>query len=346
MPLRSSTSERSGARWLLLIHQIPPKPDYLRVKIGRRLQAVGAMAIKNSVYALPPTSECLEDFQWIVREIEEGGGDAFISEASLVGEGLTDDDVRARFDAARNEDYRIMLDDARALLASVRRASGGSKQGAPSKAPARTPTRSRRNGVSFEHELAKLRRRHETVSRIDFFEASDGAPVAALLSEIESAIRQRRAEARPQSSPSRIEGATWVTRHDVHVDRIASGWLIRRFIDPRPRFRFVDPKRYAHQPRELRFDMFEAEFTHVGEACTFETLCTTFLAGDPALREIGEIVHDVDCKDGKFRRDESPGLARMIEGIAALCERDEDRLERGRALFDDLYAAFGGGKAE
>src|SRR5215467_12416601 len=99
----------TATRWLLLIHQIPPKPDYLRVKIGRRLQAVGAMAIKNSVYALPPTAECLEDFQWIVREIEEGGGDAFISEASLVGEGLTDNDVRTRFDAARNEDYGEIL---------------------------------------------------------------------------------------------------------------------------------------------------------------------------------------------------------------------------------------------
>jgi len=123
-------SDRSGARWLLLIHQIPPKPDYLRVKISRRLQAVGAMAIKNSVYALPPTADCLEDFQWIVREIEEGGGDAFISEASLIGEGLTDADVRARFDAARNEDYRDMLGDARALLASARRSSSSNKQGA------------------------------------------------------------------------------------------------------------------------------------------------------------------------------------------------------------------------
>src|SRR5438270_3615803 len=103
-----SASVEAG-RWLLLIHQIPPKPDYLRVKIGRRLQRVGAVAIKNSVYALPARPESYEDFQWIVREIEEGGGDAFVSEASLVGEGLTDDAVRARFDAARNEEYRAIV---------------------------------------------------------------------------------------------------------------------------------------------------------------------------------------------------------------------------------------------
>src|SRR5437667_7558387 len=111
----------SGARWLLLIHQIPPKPDYLRVKIGRRLQRVGAVAIKNSVYVLPPRPESHEDFQWIVREIEEGGGDAFVSEASLVGKGLTDAAIRARFDAARNEEYRAIQTDARAVLKAARR---------------------------------------------------------------------------------------------------------------------------------------------------------------------------------------------------------------------------------
>src|SRR5215472_13234582 len=105
--------------WLFLIHQIPPKPDYLRVKIGRRLQRVGAVAIKNSVYVLPPTAEAREDFQWIVREIEEGGGEAFVSEASLVGDGLTDAEVRARFDAARNEEYRAILADAKVLARSL-----------------------------------------------------------------------------------------------------------------------------------------------------------------------------------------------------------------------------------
>src|SRR5436190_20471813 len=108
----TSPQAADAARWLLLIHQIPPKPDYLRVKIGRRLQRVGAVAIKNSVYALPASPEAYEDFQWIVREIDEAGGDAFVSEASL-GDGLTDEAVRARFDAARNEEYLSILADAK-----------------------------------------------------------------------------------------------------------------------------------------------------------------------------------------------------------------------------------------
>ena len=344
----SHTPEPVGAaRWLLLIHQIPPKPDYLRVKIGRRLQTVGAMAIKNSVYALPPTAECLEDFQWIVREIEEGGGEAFISEASLVGDGLTDADVRTRFDAARNEDYRAILRDARSLLGSVRISRDGTRQTASRKSREKATIGSRGNGVpaGVEHELAKLRRRFEAVSRVDFFGASDGAAVAAVLAEIQTAVVHY-PRAGDGESAARIDGATWVTRRGMHVDRIASAWLIRRFIDRRPRFRFVDANRYAHQTGELRFDMFEAEYTHVGDACTFETLVGTFGLDDPALREIGEIVHDVDCKDAKFRREEAPGLAKMIEGIAALYERDEERLERGGTVFDSLYAAFGQGRGK
>ena len=115
---------------------------------------------------------------------------------------------------------------------------------------------------------------------------------------------------------------------------------IRRFIDRRPRFRFVDAKRYTHVAGELRFDMFEAEYTHVGDACTFETLVTEFVPADEALLEIAEIVHDVDCKDATFGRGEAPGLARMVTGIARLCERDEGPLEPGCLLFDALYAAF------
>ena len=307
-------------RWLLLIHQIPPKPDYLRVKISRRLQRVGAVPIKNSVYVLPPTPDAREDFEWIVREIEEGGGEAFVSEASLVGEGLTDADVRARFHAARRQDYVDILADARELTKSLSSAKL----------------------ANVEQELAKLRRRYETAAAIDFFAAPDGPPAAKALAALEQKVHRRRTDKTGSQSARPIDAATWVTRRDVHVDRIASAWLIHRFIDHHPRFRFVDEKRYAHVAGELRFDMFDAEYTHVGDACTFETLLGAFVPNDKALSEIAEIIHDVDCKDGKFRRDEAGGLARMIAGIAALCERDEDRLERGRLLFDDLYAAFGG----
>jgi hypothetical protein len=334
---RKSTSspppDPAGARWLLLIHQIPPKPDYLRVKIGRRLQRVGAVAIKNSVYALPAGPEPYEDLQWIIREIKEGGGDAFVSEA-LLGDGLTDEAVRARFDAARNEEYRAILADARALI----RATRGSKTQAARRSP-------KVNGAprrpALEHELAKLRRRFEAASAIDFFGATEQGTVSAALIAIQAQLRQQANKTVEQRAARPLHGAVWVTRQDVHADRVASAWLIRRFIDSRPRFRFVDPTRHKHRKGELRFDMFDGEYTHVGDACTFETLRATFVPDDGALREIAEIVHDIDCKDAKFRRDEAAGVARVIAGIATRYQADEDRVEQAAALFENLYAAFG-----
>ena len=135
-------------------------------------------------------------------------------------------------------------------------------------------------------------------------------------------------------------GRVWVTRAGVHVDRIASAWLIRRFIDPEARFKFVPAQGYAPELGELRFDMFEAEFTHEGDRCTFEVLLARARLADPALAAIGEIVHDIDFKDGKFGRAEASGIAHLIEGLSAANQDDQARIERGAAMLDDLYEYF------
>src|SRR6266498_3380883 len=93
MPRKGPTSDRPEVRWMLLIHQIPPIPAYLRVKVGRHLHRIGAVAIKNSVYALPRSDETQEDFQWVLREIVKGGGDASLVEARFI-EGLSGLDLR------------------------------------------------------------------------------------------------------------------------------------------------------------------------------------------------------------------------------------------------------------
>src|ERR671917_1960591 len=102
------------ARWLLLVHQLPAKPAYLRVKVWRRLQALGAVAVKNSVYALPSSGEAQEDFEWLLREIQDGGGEAMVFEARLV-DGMTDAEIRALFDRARDTDYGGIANEAREL---------------------------------------------------------------------------------------------------------------------------------------------------------------------------------------------------------------------------------------
>jgi hypothetical protein len=141
--------------------------------------------------------------------------------------------------------------------------------------------------------------------------------------------------------PDRVPpGRTWVTRRGVHVDRMASAWLIRRFIDPKARFKFVAARGYAPERGELRFDMFKAEYTHVGDRCTFQVLLDRFAMTDPALAAIGEVVRDIDCKDVKHDRPETPGIAALIEGIARSEAEDPDRITRAAALLDSLYTQF------
>jgi hypothetical protein len=137
-----------------------------------------------------------------------------------------------------------------------------------------------------------------------------------------------------------LRGKTWVTRRGIYVDRMASAWFIRRFIDPNARFKFVPAKGYKAIRGELRFDMFEAEFTHEGDRCTFEVLIERTGLSEPGIARIAEIVHDIDLKDSKFGRQETVGIEQLIAGIAMSHKDDDARLARASAVLDDLYEYF------
>lgn len=295
-------------RWLLLLPQLPPKPDYLRVKLRRRLRKLGAVAVRGSVYVLPARDECLEDFRWLRREIVGDGGDAVVVGAAWV-DGLDDAGVEALFRADRDGRYAELTAEAEPLADG---AGGG--------------------GGAY----ARLRRRLDEVVAMDWFDAPGrGAAERAV----------RRLDARSAGGDVAMgstgpRGRTWVTRRGVKVDRISSAWLIRRFIDPDARFRFVPAEGYTPAEQELRFDMFAGEFTHDGDRCTFEVLLSRFGLEDAGLRALGEIVHDLDCKDGKFGRAETAGVSALMEGIVAGTEVDAERLERGAVALDGLYAGL------
>ena len=319
--------EADNGKWLLLIHQIPPKPNYLRVKIWRRLQRLGAVAIKNSVYALPKGDQTREDFQWVLREIIEGGGDGTLCEARLV-DGVTDQQVEALFQAARTADYRQIADDARQLNKSL---------------PAKGKL-AENHSPQIELDLGRLKRRLTEVVAIDFFGAPGREAATGLIAGMETRLHGDKAgTGSAEHKAARREdllGKTWVTRKGIHVDRIASAWLVRRFIDPKARFKFVPAKGYKPLANEVRFDMFEAEFTHIGDRCTMEVLLDRTAIDDAALRLIAEIVHDIDLKDAKFEHSETAGIERLIAGIAMAHKEDAGRLDRGAALFDDLYEYY------
>jgi hypothetical protein len=312
---------RTAAKWLLLIHQIPPKPDYFRVKVRRRLQRIGAVALKNSVYVLPSRGDTVEDFRWLLREIVADGGEATLCEAALV-EGITQPELEAMFGAERDTEY------AEIVMAAQRLAdrSGGSSEDGD-----RSP--------ELEAELGRLQRRLEEIQAIDYFGAPGRRAAEKAIATVEARL-SRDSSTRSSRGGEDMRGRTWVTRQDVFVDRIASAWLIRRFIDPKARFKFTASK--THQPKagEVRFDMFEAEYTHEGDRCTFETLLARAGLRDGALRAIGEIVHDIDCKDARFGREEAAGVAAMLRGLVRAHPDDLKRLERGGVVFDDLYASL------
>ena len=307
----------AASGWLLLIHQIPPKPDYFRVKVRRRLERIGAVALKNSVYVLPHREQSLEDFRWLLREIVSEGGEATLCEAGLV-EGITHAELKALFQAARDPDYAALA------AAAERLASTLADAGEPP--------------VDLEAGLVRLRRQLEEVQAIDYFGAVSRPAAERALARLEERLTHPTASS--GKGIERMRGHTWVTRHDVFVDRIASAWLIRRFIDPEAIFRFTDRKSYQPAVGEVRFDMFEGEYTHEGDRCTFETLVLQAGLRDRGLRALGEIVHDIDCKDAKFEREETPGVAALLRGLVRSYPDDMSRLRQGAALFDQLYAGL------
>lgn len=312
------TRPQAPARWLLLTHQLPPSPAYFRVRIRRRLAAIAAVPVKNAVYALPASDATREDFEWLLREIVADGGEATLCEAVFI-DGETDDKLRAAFDAARRASYAAIVEEADRLR---------EKDVDP---------------VAARATVEALKRRlHEAQAR-DFFHAGGRSEAENAVSILEMELSNEAEEGEMIGDERTIEGVsgrTWVTRRGARVDRIASSWLIRRFVDPEARFKFVDPEGYRPEPGELRFDMFEGEFTHEGERCTFETLVRRFGLTDPALRAISEIVHDIDLKEERFGRAETAGVASMVHGITATIEQDVERLRRGGEMLDDLYAHF------
>jgi hypothetical protein len=323
-------AERPEGRWLLLIHQIPLKPAYFRVKIWRRLHGLGAVAIKNSVYVLPRNDETLEDFQWVLREIVQGEGEASICAADFI-EGLTDDQVQAMFQAARDADYGQIAEEARSVLDSV-----------PSSASAITDE----DRTGIEANLSRLKKRFSSVTALDFFAAPGRESAEIAMLQLEARLKEARSKTEIDETETEkrdlgdLRGRTWVTRKGVYVDRIACAWLIRRFIDPDAQFKFVSSKGYRPRTGELRFDMFEGDFTHEGDLCSFEVLIKRFFSEDQALVHIGKVIHDLDFKDAKFKKSETAGIGGLIEGLAAAHKSDEARLERGSAIFDDLYEYF------
>ena len=265
-PVPATKPKPSARRWLLFVHQLPSNPSNLRVRTWRRLQQLGAIPLKQAVYVLPDTTGAREDFEWLKTEVKATGGDASV---------FTADNVDAWSDDALVEEFRRSRQDAYADLArdvekAVKRASGG-----------RRPRGTRAPAV--RRLLDIFRERLTTIEGIDFFGSAGRDRVITLLDQLES--RAFDATGSPASAGSgaatSYQARLWITRPRPGVDRMASAWLIRRFIDPQARFGFA-ADRQAVPEDGVPFDMFGVDFSHQGDHCTFETLCAVFDIRQPA----------------------------------------------------------------
>ena len=317
----------------MLVHQLPARPTNLRVRIWRKLQKLGAVALKNSVYVLPANEKTHEDFQWLKQEIESAGGEAAVFRAGSV-EGATDEEIIAAFRDARDTEFAAVSAEFDGLTGRIREQS---------RAKHLSPGRL----AAHEAELDKLHADLERVIANDFFETKGRAAALEAYERCQKAIRlsqtpTKKAVAIGKSGALAIsdyQARRWMTRRNLHIDRLASAWLISQFIDKRPRFYFVGDNETIEGA--IPFDMFGAEFTHQGEDCTFETMLKRFdLTNIRGLRELAEIVHDVDLKDNKFNRLEAEGLNAIVLGLSATLRDDRKLLQHSSILFDGLFALF------
>jgi len=296
--------------WLLLLFSLPTNRNTERVAVWRRLKKMGAVQIKTSTYLLPDEPAQYEQFQWLAKQIRDYGGDSTLVRAHEI-EGLTKGRVIAIFNDARAKDYVEL----RKCLQSF------------------IPQQKKMDAEEASSELERLTRRFREVRAVDFFDSPRGHDVAMLLRRAEGPKGSRQLE---KFDVKQYQGKTWLTRPRPEIDRVGSAWLITRFIDRRPKFVFAPT--VDSIPGAIPFDMLDADFSHHGDYCTFETLIRRFAISDKSLVKIGEMIHDADLDDSRFQRVEAVGIDRVLKGWAKEGLSDQEILRRGFECFDALYA--------
>jgi hypothetical protein len=307
--------------WLVLIVSLPREPSSLRVRAWRRLKTLGAVALKRGVWVLPASAETVEQFQWLTQEVERDRGDATLLRVDRI-ENLSSEELVRRFHDARNADYRGLAERYRRLLRTLDRARGVPQ------------------GARVHDEATRLGRELTRLREIDYFGAPEAAEVMRAREAVEARLTAPSPAAPSEPGLGDLRGRVWATRPRPHVDRLASAWFIRRFVDPEARFVFATPE--ARPPDAVLFDMVGAELGHQGDRCTFETLLARSGRRDPVLTAMAEIVHETDLRDGRYAREEARGLDLAIRGLLVATPDDTAMLATGLALFEGLYTTLGG----
>jgi len=313
-----SVSKEGLGSWLFLLFNLPAKQSSERVKVWRRLKKFGAVQLKTSTYVLPDDPVHYERFQWLAKEIVDTGGEATLVRVKDI-EGMPHAAVVALFNDARARDYDEIAEPLTRLLKAQKARKASAE--------------------NFTSELDKLRRRFQEIREIDYFQNSRGEDLQRLFQKAETfEAPRKRPEVKPRLQMEDYRGKTWITRPRPEIDRVGSAWLIHKLIDAGAEFVFANTP--AEFPEAIPYDMFEVEFSHHGDCCTFETLIERFGIRDKAVLRIAQLIHDADVEDDKFHRVEGFGVEQIFKGWAKQGLGDQEILSKGFECFDALYAQF------
>ena len=303
--------KRTSNAWLLLTFTLPAKRASQRVDIWRKLQRYGTIPLGNSGYLLPKTPVNEERFQWLATSVRKYGGDASIVVVQRI-DNISTSQLIGRFAETRAQDYQELIGQLQDFSAMP----------PPDRAVGR---------------LSRLRSRFQEIVEVDFFNSPLQKRAAELLKKAEAARVMMRPAETPKINRRHYRGRVWVTRPRPGVDRCASAWLIRRFIDSKAKFAFA-PQEQQVPKDSVPFDMFhESGFGHRGEDCTFETLQKEFKIRDRRVKVISEIIHDADLVDDKFGRKEGYGIDEVLKGWARQGIPNQQLLDRGMQLVEGLF---------
>lgn len=311
----------SSDKWLVMVVSLPASNATLRMRIWRATRALGCAVLRDGVYLLPAGRGLRQALRMHAEEIKQGGGNAYLlNVANPSVEEKTD--FQGLFD--RSEEYQkliVRIGEFMSLLGS-QDASAGKRQ------------------------LKGLSRDFEALVALDYFSSNGKVEADAMLAQAEAAFFSSLAMGEPQASEGEVmrceladyQQRLWATRKNLWVDRMASAWLIRRFIDRNPRFLWLETPENC-PPDALGFDFDGAQFTHIGNRVTFEVLLASFaLEKDPALAKLAALVHSLDV--GGLPVAEAAGIEMLLGGIRQRCADDDALLAEASTIFDDLYAVY------
>ena len=312
---------RESRAWLMLVNTVSGDNKTARMRLWRALKASGAGALRDGVYLLPNSAAARAVFQEQADAVIEAGGTAHIFSSDSESDRQQREWI-ALFD--RGADYAEIfgkLDNLKSRMAKF-------------------------DEVDARRQLATLRREIALLTATDFFPGAARQQVEAALADAEAALNARFSPEEPHATKQKIvarepksyRGRTWATRERIWIDRVASAWLIRRFIDPKAKFLWL--KKPKDCPKSaVGFDFDGAEFTHIGARVTFEVLAASFgLDGDTGITRLGAMVHYLDV--GGIPIPEAAGFATVMTGLRAERVTDDELLKRMSMVLDALYARF------